>query len=76
MQDAINNGLAATWERRALAFEAARPRIGDFHGARSPDGLRAKWHELTAIAEACRARATVSLQHDEIDPEVWEAIAC
>lgn len=76
MQDAINCGLAATWERRRDALLAARPRVGDFHGQATPEQLRARWFELTAIADACAARATVSLRHEEIDPDVWEAIRC
>lgn len=76
IQQAINDGLAATWERRRAAFLAARPRIGDFHGQRTPAQLRAKWIELTAVADACGGRASVSLRHEEIDPDVWEAIAC
>lgn len=76
IQDAINAGLATTWERRRAAFLAARPRPGDFCGAAHRDELRARWHELTRIADACRARAAVSLGHEDIDPDVWEAIAC
>jgi hypothetical protein len=74
VQDAINCGLAATWERRRAAFLAARPRPGEFHGQRTSEELRAKWRELTAIADACRSRAAVSLRHEDIDPDVWAAL--
>jgi hypothetical protein len=77
VQDAINCGLAATWERRRAAFLAARPTREDFPGRLTTrEDLRARWLELTAIADACAARASVSLRHEEIDPDVWEAIAC
>lgn len=77
VQDAINCGLAATWERRRVAFLAARPTPDDFPGrATTRADLRRRWLELTAIADACAARAAVSLRHDEIDPDVWEVIAC
>lgn len=76
VQDAINSGLAATWERRRAAFLAARPRAEDFPGRASREELRSRWFELTAIADACAARASVSLRHEDIDPDVWEVIAC
>ncbi len=76
VQDAMNEGLAATWERRRAAFLAARPRAGDFTGRATREDLRRRWYELTAIADACGARAAVSLRHKEIDPDVWEAITC
>jgi hypothetical protein len=76
VQDAVNEALAATWQRRRDAFLAARPRPEDFPGQRTRDELRIHWRELTAVAEACQARAAVSLSHEDIDPDVWEAIAC
>lgn len=74
LQDALNEATASYWLRRAEAFEAARPRIGDFHGQATPEHLRAKWDELTEIATACRNRAAVALWHEDIDPDVWDAI--
>jgi len=76
VQDAVNEALAATWQRRRDAFLAARPRPDDFPGRRTREELRARWIELTAIGDACTARAGVSLRHEDIDPDVWEAIAC
>ena len=58
--DAMLDGWAVTWERAARRYEAARPRPGDFHGKADREALRAKWHELTEIARACRARAQVA----------------
>jgi hypothetical protein len=75
LQDALNEALAIQWERRARTYLAARPRPGDFHGRKSREDLSAKWRELTEVAEACRARAAVSLGHDGIDRDVWEAVA-
>lgn len=76
VQDAINSGLRATWLRRRDAFLAARPRPGEFHGAKTPAQLRSRWMELTEVARACEARAEVSLQHEGIDADVWEVVAC
>jgi hypothetical protein len=76
IQDAINSGLAATWERRRAALLAARPQPTDFQGRATREELRARWLELTAAADACAARASVSLRHEDIDPDVWEMIAC
>lgn len=58
--DAMLDGWAATWERAARRYEAARPRPEDFHGRADRDALRVKWHELSEIARACRARAQVA----------------
>jgi hypothetical protein len=74
LQDCVNSGLASTWERRAAMWEWARPRPGEHMGERSPAQAQAKWHELTAIADACRARAALSRQHEGIDPDIDEAL--
>lgn len=60
IQDALADGWAATWERRARAFEAARPALGDFTGGLDLEKRRAKYRELTEIAKACRAKATLA----------------
>jgi hypothetical protein len=68
----------AYWQRRALAFEAARPRPGDYTGGpvdwetgcqlgpgadtEAADG------RLAAAASECRSRA------DELRADDWEAI--
>lgn len=69
LQDALNEGLSRHWLRRAEDFENARPRLDDFHGEATTDQLRAKWHELTLVANACRARAQVA-PLDDIHPDV------
>lgn len=58
LHDAWAQAWAATWERRATAFEDARPRRGDYTGRATPQQLRERWQTNTARAAACRARAT------------------
>lgn len=58
--DGLLDAWGVYWERRARSFEAARPRPGEFHGTLSQEDLRDQWHRLTAMAQACRARAQVS----------------
>lgn len=59
LQDALAEAEAATWDRRAETFEAARPRPDDFTGLATPDELLAREARLTAVARACRARAAL-----------------
>lgn len=77
LTDAIGEATRAYWLKRAADFENARPRIGDFHGQATPAQLRERWHKLTAVANACRARAQVA-PLPGIDPEVervWGEVA-
>ena len=67
--DALLEAWPAYWERRARAFEAARPAPGVYHGRSSRQELRAQWHRLTETAAACRARAEVS-PLELVEPEV------
>lgn len=73
LQDALNEATAAYWNRRADAFLAARPSASDFRGHASRDDLRDQWHRLTETANACRARARVSLL-DDLAPEVRDVL--
>lgn len=73
LQDALNDAMASYWNRRADAFLAARPRPGDFTGNATRDDLREQWHRLTETANACRARARVSLLVD-LAPEVRDVL--
>jgi len=79
MEDAFTEATAAYWLRRADQFEWARPTLDDFAGNATDTQRRAKWHELAAVARACRARASVSLlEGDDIEPELeadpaWQA---
>ena len=61
VQDALAEADAAYWLRRADAFDAARPRRGDFHGRASRQELAQRDQRLAETAAACRARAAVSL---------------
>lgn len=74
VQDAVNEALAATWQRRRAAFLAALPRPTDYRGRATLEELGQRYAELRRIADACQARAGVSLKHEDIDPDVWEAI--
>jgi hypothetical protein len=68
--DALSEGMAATWLRRARDFEAAMPREGDFAGRSTREQLRRRWRECLEIAQACRCKAELG------DPmECVEALA-
>jgi hypothetical protein len=64
---AVLDASATQWLKRADEFEAARPRPGDYYGQASREQLRARWDELTQIAKACRAKATVLRELDMPD---------
>lgn len=70
LTECLHEATRAYWLRRAKQFEDARPRHGDFVGQATPEQRRQRWHELTEIANACRARAQVSPLDDAIAPEV------
>ena len=69
IQDALNEGRRQWWLRRALDFENARPRPGDFNGQATLEELRDRWVWCTEIAKACRARAEVAPLDDD-RPEI------
>lgn len=78
LTDCLNEATSSYWLRRANQFEEARGRPGDFLGQSTLEDRRRRWRELTAIANACRARAQVSPIDDSIDPEVeavWQEVA-
>jgi len=76
LQGMLSDGLPATWERRAEAFEAARPRPGDFHGRADPQALAAADERNAAAAEACRRHAQALREHPhQIDPLVFDVLA-
>ncbi len=70
LADAIQEASAIYWERRAEAFEAARPTPNEFHGNETREELRGRWLRLTEIAAACHAKARVSLRAEELSAEV------
>lgn len=78
LTDALNEATRAYWLRRAETFEAARPRPGEFHGRATRADLSARWQRLTAIAQACRARAELAPLEAAPDPDVlsvWQEAA-
>ncbi len=60
-REAIADAEAATWERRAVMLEWARPRPGDWPGGATREELRVRYDRLTEEAQACRNRAAVSV---------------
>ncbi len=76
LQDALAEATSAYWCRRADQFEWARPTLDDFAGNATDTQRRAKWHELAAVARACRARASIALiQGNDIDVELLDVLA-
>lgn len=66
LQDALTEALAEHHLRRAMQLDAARPRPGDYTGAATPEQLAAQDERLSAAAAACRHRATLGLDADDI----------
>lgn len=73
LQDCLTEATAGYWRRRAVTFEAARPRAGDFNGQASRDELSARDERCRLAAELCRHRAGLSLEAkpEPITPDVW-----
>ena len=69
IQDALAEATAAYWVRRAQTFEDARSRAGDYAGEATPERIAARDAELTGIARACRARATLAHLAADTAPE-------
>lgn len=62
LQDALAEGLAATFERRSELFEWARPRPTDYCGRATPADLAARDERLRADADRCRRHAELLLE--------------
>ncbi|TDD26537.1 hypothetical protein E1218_13050 [Kribbella turkmenica] len=62
LQDALAEGLAATFDRRAALFEWARPRPTDFRGSATPAEVAERDARLRADADRCRRHADLLLQ--------------
>lgn len=60
LQDALNEGSAVYWLRRAAQFDAARSRPADFRGQASEADVAAADSRLSALAASCRARASLT----------------
>ena len=61
MRDAMNEGTARYWLRRAETFEDARPRPGDYSGRATAEQIAALDKRLADQATACRLRAKTCL---------------
>lgn len=62
LQDALSEGLALTFERRAELFEWARPKPGDFLGNASAADIAARDERLRDDADRCRRHAQLLLE--------------
>ncbi|MCM0618744.1 hypothetical protein [Nocardioides bruguierae] len=62
--DALAEGTASYWLRRAAAFEDAKPRPDDFNGAATDEMLSARWRRMDQIARACRRAADIAVTGD------------
>ena len=60
LRDAMNEATAAYWLRRAEAFEAARPRPGDYPGRSTLRDINAADNRCRLAAEACRRQAALA----------------
>ncbi|GAB3253195.1 hypothetical protein GCM10027425_12290 [Alteromonas gracilis] len=60
LADCLAGGERIYWQRRAERFEWARPRAGDFPGRTTVEERREHYRDLTEVAKACRARATLA----------------
>ncbi|MFL6109484.1 MAG: hypothetical protein ACJ72L_21170, partial [Marmoricola sp.] len=59
LYDAYTTGRKAWWLKRAEDFEAAKPRLDDFHGGATPGQLSERWRFCERVARACRAKAAL-----------------
>jgi hypothetical protein len=70
LQDCLATALPSVWERRAAAWEDARPRLGDYNGCATPDELVDRDIRCRQIAQACRSHAQVLRTADVVPLEV------
>jgi hypothetical protein len=68
LQDALDEATAEYWHRRAAAFDAARPRVGDFTGNATAEETAQRDLRLSAYAVTCRQRAAVAILCGEAVP--------
>jgi hypothetical protein len=72
LQDALTEATADYWLQRADQFEAAAPRLGEYHGTATRGELNEAWTRCHATAAACRAHA--QLLTDETSEEISEEV--
>lgn len=63
LEDAMSAGRAASWFRRAEAFEDARPKPGDYVGRATAADLAEQDRRLARDAELCRTHAELLTRH-------------
>jgi hypothetical protein len=73
LQDALTEATAEYWLQRAERFEAAAPRLDEYHGTATRDELNEAWTRCHATALACRNRA--QLLRDERSEEISDEVA-
>jgi hypothetical protein len=57
LQDALTEATADYWEQRARDFEAAAPKLGEYHGGATRDELNEAWTRCHATSQACLQHA-------------------
>jgi hypothetical protein len=67
IQEALADGFAATYERRARLLEWARPRPSDYPGRCSEAELAERDRNLATAAALCRHRATLGLSTGDLE---------
>lgn len=70
LADAMSEGTAMFWDRRARELEAAAPRPGDFRGCASDAELAEAGRRCREAAAACRARASLEGPGLPIEPMI------
>ena len=70
LADAMSEGTAIFWERRAREFDAAAPRPGDFRGRASDAELAEAGRRCREAAAACRARASLEGPGLPVEPMI------
>lgn len=70
LADAMSEGTAMFWERRARELEAAAPRPGDFRGRASDAELAEAGRRCREAAAACRARASLEGPGLPVEPTI------
>lgn len=61
LQDALAEATADYWRRRALSFETALPRPGDFTGRATPEQIEEQRMRVASTVLACVQRAELMI---------------
>ena len=73
LTDAMRDGAKKCWRRRGDAFEAARPRPGDYC-AKNPEQVAEQDARLAAMATACRNRAEMCVDDADLAAVVGDVL--